>query len=680
MGHSRFIWLAGRSTPPLLVCYEALPQMLSLNSMMLKNLMEDKQLNLDQPLLSVRRGPSTTLPDNGRKKTNNSLPYIPYLPHYKSELKSGPVRNAGAVPFQWEKIPGKPKDERNPQKKALAQPPIAPKFPPGRIVNHIRKPLDSASKDSCASKPQAEDDLLKSANFSFLNVTELERSRKDMEEENGSSTEDEDSIYVDALDTLSHSESIFLNCSVSGVSGLDSPDIKPSGTFSDPQTRDIMMGRFLPAAKAVVLELPHLSSWKQPAVKEQPRLVKKAVTWDMQSSRCHHIPDTSPQCTRDKKKEEEEEGNYGRTKNLSAKVCGLFPRFCLMNPISGVRDQARLPISSVCGVPKKLASTGSSSMSESKENRTAVYARRPKTPLGNSEVGDKANCLRKELNTLTYQSDSRKSNESSKYGCFVGNGIVPYRNSLPHLFLHKERGLIGIPEEAKVSGASKLHPHQEGYKKFQELLADQNSEEVSDHASSATEKTLHVDSVQVAESLNSSSSELKGKTNSSSRTPSADDLLQDVKHPCCIADEEALPQSGNLDNVDSSVLSPLEKSGQEIHKDRMKEFDQDRQDVDVQQSAKAGIKETAHDMSALFLLPPPLLKSPSESWLSRTLPSISSRNPSSRSHPSIHVHQGNPTSQTSPVDPKWEMIVKCSNSRHKHSRLPGELMLISENK
>ncbi|CAI8592516.1 unnamed protein product [Vicia faba] len=69
--------------------------------------MEKKQLNLNQPLLSVRRFTSTIA-----SESDNSSATLPYLASYKSELSSGSgsVRNAGAVPFQWEKTPGKPKD------------------------------------------------------------------------------------------------------------------------------------------------------------------------------------------------------------------------------------------------------------------------------------------------------------------------------------------------------------------------------------------------------------------------------------------------------------------------------------------------------------------------------------------------------------------------------------------
>lgn len=95
--------------------------------------MEDKRLDLNQPLLTVRRNFTSPLPDH-------SLHKISRPPIYQSELKSGdPVRNPGTVPFVWEKTPGHPKETQ-----VLEQlNSIAPKLPPSKLtclnVTHKRK-------------------------------------------------------------------------------------------------------------------------------------------------------------------------------------------------------------------------------------------------------------------------------------------------------------------------------------------------------------------------------------------------------------------------------------------------------------------------------------------------------------------------------------------------------------
>ncbi|KAJ4729655.1 DUF688 family protein [Melia azedarach] len=145
----------------------------------------------------------------------------------------------------------------------LTRPPIAPKLPPGRISNIKKQSLDEGPEvtNSKLSHKGTAPSSSQSVSYSDRNTTKCESS---IEETESSSTEDGDEAYMDALDTLSRTESFFFNCSVSGVSGLDDVEVKPSGTFStDPQTRDFMMGRFLPAAKAMTSEAPHYTNRKQ---------------------------------------------------------------------------------------------------------------------------------------------------------------------------------------------------------------------------------------------------------------------------------------------------------------------------------------------------------------------------------------------------------------------------------
>lgn len=330
--------------------------------MNLKNLMEDKQLDFNQPLLSVRRASSTAVSSRAdhKRKTDNSLPKIPPLPVYKSELKSGPVRNPGTVPFVWEQTPGKPKAERKEHAFALEQPHIAPKFPPGRVLNLKQQDLDEASKASTITLSKTDNVLPRSQNVLSLDkiVTTYESSKEKVEVEVKESvgSEDGDEAYLDALDTISRTDSFFMNCSISGVSNLDSPDVKPSGTFSmDTKTRDLMMGRFLPAAKAMASETPPHATWKQPVLREQLRQVEKAVTREKrvplnlcrENVMLHQFHNLGAE-----ESEDEADDHYG-SEISSSRVCGLFPRFCLkgslclLNPLPGMSMQSGVPISPV---------------------------------------------------------------------------------------------------------------------------------------------------------------------------------------------------------------------------------------------------------------------------------------------------------------------------------------------
>jgi hypothetical protein len=340
--------------------------------MNLKNLMEDKKLDFNQPLLSVRRVSSTAVSSQAENKgkADNSLPKIPPLPVYKSELKSGPVRNAGTVPFIWEKTPGKPKDERKAQTLTCEQPHIGPKLPPGRVPNVKQQDWDKGSKAMTITEYKTENFLPSSQNISSLdkNVNKYESFKEKMEVKERSGSEDGDEAYLDAVDTISRTESFFMNCSISGLSSLDAPDGKPSGAFSmDPQTRDFMMGRFLPAAKAMASETPQHATWKQPILREQPGQVEKLVTRDKRGPLTQYRPNVVPHHAHDigGKESEDEADDYDGSEISSARVCGLFPRFCfknsfcLLNPVLGMSMQTGLPISSVRRVKAKSLYSGS---------------------------------------------------------------------------------------------------------------------------------------------------------------------------------------------------------------------------------------------------------------------------------------------------------------------------------
>lgn len=69
----------------------------------------EKKLNFNQPILSVRRNSPSKIVD--QRRTNNVLPTIHSLRPLEPEPKSDPIKNTGAVPFQWEQSPGRPKEE-----------------------------------------------------------------------------------------------------------------------------------------------------------------------------------------------------------------------------------------------------------------------------------------------------------------------------------------------------------------------------------------------------------------------------------------------------------------------------------------------------------------------------------------------------------------------------------------
>lgn len=299
--------------------------------MILKDIMEEKQLNFNQPLLSVRRFSSTVASETDKTQPN--------LPAYKSELKSGPVRDAGKVPFVWEKTPGRPKDETKLHTQAVKNPPIiTPNLPPGRVSKVLKK-QDSDTEMRTGSTLSRSQDVAALIREVTKHVSSLEEKIR-AEKESSDSDDDGDETFLDALDTLSRTESFFMSSRMSGWDGDDDEvvQVQPSGSFSSDRARDFIIDRFLPAAKAMTSETPQYSSRKTLVGQEQHK--KKAVNTEKRSPPLNqHRPKSLRYYTQDIDREgsEDESDDCNGSENYRTTACGLFPRLCLLNPIPGSR-------------------------------------------------------------------------------------------------------------------------------------------------------------------------------------------------------------------------------------------------------------------------------------------------------------------------------------------------------
>lgn len=677
--------------------------------MLLRNFMEEKQLDYNQPFLSARRfSPTVASSDvKDNKQADNSHNSIPALPFYKSDLKSGPVRTAGTVPFTWEKSPGRPKDERKLQIQALERPPISPKLPPGRIANVKKQTIFKVPQDPVLDRPQTGNALSSSNNVSSSNenVTIFERSKKKLEEKQSFCSEDGDEAYMDALDTLSRSESFFLNCSVSGLSGLDGLDAKQSGTFNtDPETRDFMMGRFLPAAKAMASETPPYASRRQPVARDQSRQRKNLVSEDKQPPVYRLKPNALPYYSHNSVEENVDDGDSDAHKHLSGKVCGLLPRFCLnnsfflMNPVPEMRIGARVPASSVRRVPAKSSYAGS--RSESEEQFKDAYQGRSVGGLPKTEVHEDMSNHKGGSNHI----NSRKPDGSSLYRRLQGGGISSYQHEFSQSVFHEDKEFLSS-KEANNFRVNGVGSHKKVQNSFRDLLVDQSTKSDSGSASPVVEKTLYIDSVHIAESRNSnlSSSDTKGgmdtreidseillKSGEMEEISSVESSLQDVKD-LSLAGENVTSKHQTLESDYSCLISSPGGTNQVVKMEVMKDFreDQDlmKDSISLEGSIVSDVRKTNHEnhqhpktdrteyLRATFPefpLPPPLPKSPSESWLFRTLPSASLRSQPSRSFLGMQKHQSLQASKKTVLDPKWETIVKTSEQHHGYLRFSEE--------
>ncbi|XP_028761792.1 uncharacterized protein LOC114720315 isoform X2 [Neltuma alba] len=669
--------------------------------------MEEKQLDFNQPLLSVRRFSSTVASEkDNKRKTENSSARLPPLPTYRSELKSGPIRNPGTVPFVWEQTPGRPKDEKKLQTQVggPSSIPITPNLPPGRVLKVKQKDSDKASRRTSVTQPRKGSSVSNSSSVNSINkdvstsqsvtsdVKKCESPKKPIQEKADSVSDDGDEAYQDALDTLSRTESFFMNCSISGLSGLDEQEAHLSRSISQDQfARAFMIDRFLPAAQAVASETPQYASKKLPVAREQPRQVRKVMARERRHPVSQQRPNNLPPYAQElcREESEDEDDLYSEFGDNTGKICGLFPRFCLLNPIPGLRMQDRMLNSPVPGMHARLS---------------APY----------SETG--------KMNARTAYCEKKSSD--SKIG------------------FTEEKYSTGIPRKSKYG----IDQHRRG---CSALPLSEGTQCDTGCTSPVVEKTLYVDSVQKVKPYSGlNASEMKVQTNHQ-----RDDFEISRKDSklLTVADEKATSPAKGLESLDSFLLPCSDKSINEMHVEKTKlsnklgnqgrdlsqnsspkvgeceKIDSARDqesfhgriqtsfissrkyklagDVEAESERREATKPVDQGLSQDFrtLASPkvvgdcetdlksqrlmklsnqrnsdiqnsqlplalPLPKAPSESWLNRTLPIISSRNISLRSSPVAHIHGRGQS-------PKWETIVKSSDLHHDgHLRFSEELL------
>lgn len=223
---------------------------------------------------------------------------------------------------------------------------------------------------------------------------------------------------------------------------------------------------------------------------------------------------------------------------------------------------------------------------------------------------------------------------SSLYRRLQGSGTSPWQNELPKSRFNGGGGFPNIPEEAQIGGINGFRSQKRSLEPFRELLGGHSPKEGIDSASPMVEKTVYVDSVHKA---------VSPKFKALEETPSVNAILtnieksnisckhQDLCEESIASADVKLPGNGYLDYGD--------------HKQQQQQF------------KKVENIENCQEIKSHCPAPPPPPKSPSESWLWRTLPSVSTRNLPPLSFLAIHA------TKTPPADPKWETVVKTKKVR-----------------
>lgn len=291
----------------------------------------------------------------------------------------------------------------------------------------------------------------------------------------------------------------------------------------------------------------------------------------------------------------------------------------------------------------------------------------------------------KQSESMQFAHTSYKAGGLSPCRPLRSGGISPYRYASPQSPFSKGARFLGLPKEADNVTAEK---YSSLYRKCSNLLdaaPPRVKKQETTSPNEVVEKTLYIDSItsvnlkkhlasSKAESLVNFpgedfkiSAESKRMEENSSANPGNGELkpLELTKEGTksdpvsSLLVHEVLPSS-----TCTSKLRGLEDKTNGLQ--LVKSFSEDAKSVDV----KAQVEGQA-DTNAVTLdspLNPPLPKSPSESWLWRTLPSVHLRIPFSHSHLGKHFNTKKVDPKAFAAGTKWETIVKTSHLRHDHSR------------
>ncbi|XP_066309694.1 uncharacterized protein [Miscanthus floridulus] len=600
-------------------------------------------------------------------------------PQHKAGLNSGPLRHPGAVPFAWEQRPGQPKSVRT-RRAAPPTPTRETSWTPrpgkeiggsspyhdalgeldlqalrgvadhqgSRTVAASRKVVvDLVVEDEAAVAAESTEVVKKHEALPVAAV--LRKQHGEVEDEE----EEEEERFSDALDTLSRTESFAMNCSVSGLSGAPDP-----GQGAEPGSRGFMMDRFLPAAQAVAVGSPQYTFRKAgvagndgreharaAAVKAgagngQDRMRRAPVQLPYQ-----HLPPNYLSCAY-RRHEEREEGDeeddedydVHSTRGFSAKGCGLLPSLCvktsllLLNPMPSMKRVKKvrgwqLP----CKGRGQMAQSPLARSSQNKhlgcdsngQSWEDVYKHKLEQKyLGQGEDGRSK--LTSESNQLTFSSNSPTGDGSSPYYHSIAGGMSPYRSYAVMSPSSKPNGSSGIGDKDDKACRSKTNgsgSFGRDHDRTSLVGSDHSSFKGSNSMSSGPDGAVHEDSMDHHGDTDSDTCHLG--------------VLVDTKADlnANIYDSQPGRQKivGKNSIVKDQVNDPLTEKiserreptfplddGKDLQHDASHELPQHLEDNNV---AK---KETIPLQS---LLPLPVPKSPSESWLSRILPSVTNKPP-----------------------------------------------------
>ncbi|BAD87594.1 unknown protein [Oryza sativa Japonica Group] len=620
-----------------------------------------KRIDLGAPLRSVRHADA--------------------LPYHKADLNSGPVRHPGAVPFVWEQRPGQPKSVRT--RRAPPSPTTASH--PQPLEHGVEDEIDGSpyhdalgehyvgilhgvdASPACsrtgapAPAPARDEKRAQVAEAAVLQakkeVTEKQVVSVAAVLRKGDDDDDDEERFSDALDTLSRTESFTVNCSVSGLSGMPEPTSR-AAAGAEAGVRGIMMDRFLPAAQAVAIGSPQYTFRKAgaaSATSNSGRELARAAGSNASGSSgddpgrrtpvqlpYQHLPPNYLSCSyprREEQEDEDDDDDYDvhSTRGFASKGCGLLPSLCvkgsllLLNPMPAMKRGKPRGNGRVREFASKGRGRGAPSpLARSSQNKHLGCASNGswedvyKHKLEQKYVRpgeDGRSKLTSESNQLTFWSDSQAGNGSSPFHHSAGGGMSPYYRDVVLSSSSKADESFGTGvKEDKMSSSNGSSSLGRDHDRGSLLGSDRSSLKGSSSISSGLDRPVHVESMDHRGDIDSETSHsvlLLDSRTSLDAGGCGSQLGEQIvgKNPIGKGEDND-PLTERVSEVtECTLLAPSEKL-------RSVNLDDGKTSGHLEDSSVS-----KRDMPLQSLLPLPVPRSPSESWLSRTLPSVTSKPP-----------------------------------------------------
>lgn len=607
---------------------------------------------------------------------------------HKPDLTSGPLRHPAAVPFVWEQSPGRPKSVRT---RRAAPPSPSPSPAPsshhprpsedegagGATPYHDALCLGEREHAPlypdpapAAAAPQnrptgrkvewAEADA--KAPEAVLSVADVLRNQDE------DAAADDEERFSDAQDTLSRTESFTVNCSVSGLSGVPPDRPAAAATTTGPDARGIMMDRFLPAAQAVAVGSPQYTfrkagasaagssarehahahaSWRAGGDNDRARRTPVQLPYQ-------HLPPNYLSCNYPRREDPVEEDDddcddVQSTRGFASKGCGLLPGLCvktsllLLNPVPAMKNGKARGRGRDRGLPSKgRGQNAPSPLARSSQNKNLgcdsngryweeVYKHKLEQKYVH-QAEDKRSKMTSESNHLTFWSDSQTADGSSPFHQSIGGGgVSPYRRDVALSSSPKESVSFEVRDRdekmSRSNGSSSLGTdHDHGSL----VGSDHSSFKGSSSMSSGVDKTSHGDSMDHRAGIDSETSHLTLLPDPKPSFNRGSDVQLGgrpvVRSDSIEEDEENDTSTERMTGVpEPAVLVPSRNAESVKLDDRKTSTHDTSQDVPLRSEENIAVKKESRPLQ--YLMPLPVPKSPSDSWLSRNLPSVKNKPP-----------------------------------------------------